>query len=146
MPWKVTEIIEEVSERTEHRADKKIDLRMEFFLGLDEFVSERHFWWANKRATFNSVVGSQIYDLSLSQPSGSIQAGGGISDFAQFDEMILLAADGMTKQLNLVPIIDPVAQLAALNNTTPDTPAAYFIDVQTSLTTLYLQAPANVAQ
>jgi hypothetical protein len=144
--WTVQQIVEEVSKRTERRADQKINLRMEFFLGLDEFVSEQHFWWRKKRGTFQTVIGANMYDLSMSAASGTIQPGGGISDFAQFDEIILLNADGITKQLEIVPILDPVGQLVAIKNTVQDVPAAFFIDPQISPTTVVFQAPASVAQ
>lgn len=144
--WTPSDIITQVQKRTEHRADNKIDMFAEFYWGLDEYCSEQHFWWRHKRFSFTSVVGSQIYDLSATTASGGIQPAGGVSDFAQFEEMILLQADGKTRQANLVPIIDPVAQLTSINNSVQDVPSGYFIDVNTSPTTFYFQAPASVAQ
>src|SRR6266404_118412 len=130
MPWTVTQIIEQVSKRTERRADSKIDLRMEFFLGLDEFILENHFWWALKRGSFSTVIGSQIYDLALSAAVNSIQAGGGIPDFGQLDEVIIPTPTGTStnsaKPTVLTPVFDPAAQLQILQNTIPDAPAAYF--------------------
>src|SRR5690242_3559918 len=159
MPWSVTAIVDEVSKRTEHRADTKIDMRMEFFLGLDEFLLEQHFWWALRRTNFNTVVGSQVYDLALSQAEGTdfngnlIRPGGGITDFGQLDEVILPQPPGVSpstppnssQPVVLTPIFDPGAQLQALQNTVQGAPAAYFIDPTTSLTALILNAPCNTA-
>lgn len=137
--WTVTQLVEAVSKRTERRADTKIDLRMEFFLGLDEFVIEKHYWWGKKRFNFTTQIGVNTYDISSRQF-------GSVSDLGQLDELILLNADGTTKALDLTPIIDPVGQLQAIQNGVPNTPAAYFLDTNAPLSTLRLQAPASVAQ
>lgn len=155
--WTVTQIVEEVSKRTERRADTKIDLRAEFFWGLDEFLLETHFWWGKKRGNFSTVVGSQVYDLALSAQAGTdfqgnpIQPGGGITDFGQLDEVFIpnppgtspLTPPNTVQPTNLIPIFDPGAQLQAIQNPVQDNPAAYFIDPNISLTALTLQAPAN---
>lgn len=153
MPWTKQQIIDYVNKRTENRAATKIDLSIEFWLAVDQFVTSRRYWWTKKRFTFTTVIGSQIYDLSLSAASGNTQPGGGLTDYAQLERLILLpptgqpiVVNGIPNTTDLTPIFDPAGQLAAINNPVQDLPRAYFIDVQTSLTTLYLQAPANVAQ
>lgn len=139
MGWTVTELVGAVSKRTEHRADTKIDLLMEFFLGLDEFAIEKHYWWRKKRFNFTTQVGVGSYDIST-------EALGNVQDLGQLDELILLNADGITKALDLTPIIDPIAQLQAIQNNVPSPPSGYFLDINASLSTLRLQAPASVAQ
>jgi hypothetical protein len=130
---------------------------MEFFLGLDEFLLESHMWWAKRRASFNTVVGCQVYDLALSAAAGTdfqghlIQPGGGITDFGQLDEVIIpqppgtspLTPPNTVRPVFLTPIFDPGAQLQAIQNSVSDSPSAYFIDSNISLTALTLQAPAN---
>jgi hypothetical protein len=158
MGWSVTQIVQEVSRRTEHRADKKIDLRMEFFLGLDEFLLENHFWWAKKRFMFQTVVGSAVYDLALSAAGGTdnngnpIQPGGNITDFGELDEIVTpsnsiqspLTPPNQQLPCELVALFDPAAQLQAVYNTQQDQPSAYFIDTSTSPTALRFQAPCNM--
>lgn len=152
MPWTVQQVVEYASKRTERRADSKIDLKMDFFLALDEFCLERHFWWLKKRFVFNTVIAANQYDLSATAANGNIQPGGGLTDYAQLDELIMLpptgpaVINGIPQTTRLTPIFEPDAELAALNNTTSDVPSAYFIDTQTSLTTLVLQAPANAVR
>jgi len=137
--WSVTQIVEQVNRRTENRASKLIDLRMEFFLALDEFCNEQHFWWRKKRSSFTTAINTQSYDLSVA-------AGGSSPDLVELDEMILLNADGVTVAAELIPLFDPQQILAATVQNVQDTPASYFIDPKTSIWTLFLQAPANVAQ
>ena len=133
--WKVTQLIDHVSKRTQNRANNKIDLRMEFFLALDEFTAEEHYWWRKKRATFSTIIGNNSYDLSVKA-----------ADFAQFDSAFLIKPDGMTVDKELIPITGASGQIKASLNTVQDVPASYFIDTNTSPQTLMLQAPASIAQ
>lgn len=137
--WTVGALVQRVQKRTENRANKLIDMNMEFFLALDEFCLDQHFWWRKKRGSFTTAIGTQSYDLSAA-------AGGTNPDLVELEEVILMNADGITVQAELNPIVDPQAQLAALLNTVQDTPSAFFIDPSTGLQTLILQAPPNVAQ
>ena len=68
--WTVSQIVQEVDGRTEGRASNKknFNMRMEFFLGLDEFCQEKHYWWRHKLFSFQTVVGTLSYDLSSNQP------------------------------------------------------------------------------
>jgi hypothetical protein len=138
MPWTVTQIVTEVQKRTENRANSLIDMNMEFLLALDEFCQEQHFWWRKRRGSFTTAIGTQSYDLS--------NVGSKPTDFVEIDEAYLINADGVTVENELIPVIDNEAQLAATLNTVQDTPSSFFIDTQTSPTTLFLQAPSSVAQ
>jgi hypothetical protein len=136
MAWQVGDIVNQVIARTQNLADGKFDMRTEFFLGLDEFCNERHFWWRKKRFTFPSIVGTASYDISALAP-----------DFAgEIEDLFLLNADGTTIERILQPIVTPLGEIAAINQTVQDTPAAYLLDVTTSLFTIRLQAPSNVNQ
>src|SRR5271169_2813576 len=134
--WSVTQLIAEVQKRTENRAANKMDLRMEFFLALDQLCNEQHFWWRKRRGQFSSVVGQTTpYDISINNP-----------DFAELDEAILMNADGVTVEKQLQHITDSGQQLQMLLNNVQDTPACIFVDTETSYQNFYFQAPANVAQ
>jgi hypothetical protein len=63
----VSAIVAQVMGRTEGRAVNKgqFNPRMEFWLGLDELLSEKHYWWARKVFSFATVIEQQNYDLSL---------------------------------------------------------------------------------
>ena len=62
----VSQIIKQVQARTENRTVNKpdYDILMEFFLGLDEFCQEKHYWWRRKASSFQTSVGQSTYDLS----------------------------------------------------------------------------------
>lgn len=135
MSFKVQDIVQNVNKRTEGRAGTKMDLRMELFLAIDELCLDRHWWWVNKRFVIPAVVGQASYDLSSVAP-----------DFTEFDEVYLINADGVTIGNSMYPIFDKKAQTACILSTVQDTPAAYFIDTETSLQTMHLQAPSNVNQ
>lgn len=136
MAWQVGDIVNQVNARTQSLADGKFDLRYEFFLGLDEFTNKRHFWWRKKRFVLPLIVGTASYDFSALAP-----------DFCgEFEEIFLINPDGVTIGARLLPILEPEGEVAAILNIVSNTPAAYLLDVTTSLTTLRLQAPSNVAQ
>src|SRR5690242_4024659 len=122
MPWTVSQLVNQVDKRTERRASPKIDLRMEFFLALDEFVNDQHFWWRRKRAQFTAAIGTAAYDLAA---TGGTDAN--VQDLGQIDSMFLVNADGtISDDGEITPIFDPLAQAQAVLNTVQDTPSAAF--------------------
>lgn len=64
--WTVSQIVDQVMGRTQNRASNKpkFDPRMEFWLGLDEFCQEKHYWWRRKMFSLATIIGTQNYDLS----------------------------------------------------------------------------------
>lgn len=51
--------------RTQNLAANRpgFNIQDEFWLALDEFCGEKHFWWRRKAASFQTVAGQQEYDL-----------------------------------------------------------------------------------
>lgn len=135
MAWSVTQLVAEVQKRTENRAANKLDLRMEFFLALDELCNEQHFWWRKRRASFTTEVGKASKDISTIAP-----------DFVELETALLFNADGVTVERELHHITDSAQQLQMLLNNVQDTPACVFVDTETSYQNLNFQAPSNVAQ
>jgi len=64
--WSVTQIVDQTLGRFENRPSGKgkFDPRMEFWLGLDEFCQEKHYWWRRKAFSFATVIGTKSYDLA----------------------------------------------------------------------------------
>lgn len=136
MAWQVGDIVNQVNARTQSLADGKFDLAYEFFLGLDDFVNEKHFWWRKKRFVIATIVGTASYDFSALAP-----------DFCgEIADIFLINTDGVTIERRLEPILTPEGEVAAVLNNVPNYPAAYLLDVSTSLFTLRLQAPSNTTQ
>lgn len=133
----IQDIVQQVSKRTNKAADQKLNLRVELFLALDEFCLEQRFWWRRKDAIIQLVADQAEYDLSQADVA---------PQFAQFDKVYLVDANGVDIHCSLTPLFDPKAQLASILNTTSAVPASYFIRVATSPQTLRLQAPSSVAQ
>lgn len=135
----IQDIVAQVSGRTNHAADRKLNLRVELFLALDEFCLEQRFWWRHKDLVLQLVTGQAEYDLSAIAPQ-----------FAQFGKDVYLVDAGGTQiqspDCPLTPLFSPRAQLAAILNTTNSLPASYFIRIATSPQTLRLQAPSSVDQ
>jgi hypothetical protein len=109
--WSVTQIVTQVMGRTENRASgkKNFDPRMEFFLGLDEFVSEKHFWWRRKSFSLSTIVGELKYDLS-SNGTGQANAG----DCVEIEEMFVINSSPQYWPWGVPPHFDARDQVAAL--------------------------------
>lgn len=136
MAWTVSQIVAEVQQRTQNIAANKMNLRMEFFLALDQLCNKQHFWWRKRRASITTIVGQAgPYDISGNAP-----------DFVELETALLMNADGITVERELHHITDPGQQLQMLLNNVQDTPACVFVDTQTSYQNLCFQAPSNVAQ
>jgi hypothetical protein len=107
--WTVTDIIKQVMGRTENRASGKpnFDLRMEFFLGLDEFVQERHYWWRRKMFAFQTIIGQASYDLS--------QLGtGNAPDLSEIEEIFVVNAAPQFWPYSVTPEFTAREQVAAI--------------------------------
>lgn len=136
MSWQVGDIVAQVIQRTQNRTDSGIDLRQEFFLALDQFCNNRRFWWRKKDFILPLVVGTPSYDFSALAP-----------DFCgQFQDVYLLNPGAGSIAGQLTPLINDEDLICAKTNIVADQPAGYLLDVTTSLFTLRLQAPSNVAQ
>lgn len=87
--WMAPQIISQVMGRTENRAMGKpgFDPRVEFWLGLDEFCQEKHYYWRRKTFSFQTTPGVQSYDLSS---NGTSQANAG--DLAEIEEIFCVNA------------------------------------------------------
>jgi len=59
---------------------------MDFFLGLDEFVQEKHYWWRRKAFSLATQAGAQAYDLS--KPVN--QGGAGAADLVEIEELFVV--------------------------------------------------------
>lgn len=88
-PWTVGQIVKQVMGRTEGRASgkKDFDPRMEFWLGLDEMVQERHYFWRRKTFSLQTEIGTQNYDLS-SNGTGQANA----PDLVEIEEIFVVNA------------------------------------------------------
>ena len=104
-------MVQQVSGRTEGRADNKdnFDPRMEFWLGLDEFCQERHYWWRRKATSFAVQVGVQTYDLS-SNGTGQANA----PDCVEIEEMFIVNANPQLWPYNVSPELTAREQIASL--------------------------------
>lgn len=65
---KKAEIILHVQDRTEHKADNRIDFGVALELRLQKFVKEKEFWWRRAIASFPTVAGEALYILSAQNP------------------------------------------------------------------------------
>lgn len=136
MAWQVGDIVQQVTQRTQNKLDSGIDPRQEFFLALDQFCNFKRFWWRKKDFILPLLVGTASYDFSTLAP-----------DFAgEFEHVYLLGPDGSSIRCALDPILTDGGLISAKTNTVPNTPNSFLLDVTTSLFTLRLQAPSNVAQ
>jgi hypothetical protein len=106
--WSVSQIVKQVLGRTENRAANKpnFDPRTEFFLGLDMFAQEKHFWWRRKVASLQTIVGQQAYDLS--QPNV------GAGDLVEVEEMFIVNAAPQLYPYCVHPELDARSQIVAL--------------------------------
>ena len=104
--WKCSEIVKQVVGRTENRTTNKpnYNINMEFFMGLDEFVQEKHYWWRRKAASFATVPGQISYDISMAEF-------GNAGDAVEIEEMFVV---------NAAPMIVNVA--SAINQAPPLVP------------------------
>jgi hypothetical protein len=127
--WTVSQIVTQVMGRTENRAanKKNFDPRIEFFLGLDEFCQEKHYWWRRKSFSLATVPGQQNYDLSASASTLSANA----PDCVEIEEMFVINANPQYWPWGVPPHFaarDQVAALYGQNNivgTVPQT--GYFM-------------------
>jgi hypothetical protein len=67
--WTASQIIAQVNGRTENRAMNKpnFNIQMEFWMALDEFCGERHYWWRRRSFSMATIVGQQSYDLNVNE-------------------------------------------------------------------------------
>lgn len=107
--WTVSQIVQQVMGRTENRASKKpnFDPRMEFFLGLDEFCQEKHYWWRRKMFSFQTTIGQQNYDLSQLTT-------GNAPDLAEVEEMFVVNAAPQFWPYSVPPAFNPSQQVGAV--------------------------------
>lgn len=110
--WKVSEIIQEANGRTENRAANKpnFNTNMEFFLGLDEFCMEKHFWWRRKAASFQTAVNQQTYDLSKSIAQGGANA----PDAEEIEEAFIVNGTPLQHPKRVRPDFSPKRVIASL--------------------------------
>lgn len=129
--------------RTENRASGagKPDWFMEFWQALDEFTTEKHYWWRRKSASFQTVIGQQDYDLS-SDATGSANA----PDCEEIEEAFVVNADPQCHPKHVNPLFSARQVLAAIYGTAvqpePIPHSGYFI-VPGEFQQLSLAAPAQ---
>lgn len=58
------DIISHAQDRTEHKADFKINFETELELRISKFVMQKHFWWRRKVFKFQTVANQPLYDFS----------------------------------------------------------------------------------
>ena len=107
--WKCSEIVKQVVGRTENRTTNKpnYNINMEFFMGLDEFVQEKHYWWRRKAASFATVPGQISYDISMAEF-------GNAGDAVEIEEMFVVNAAPSTIPLSVNPKFTPRQQIASM--------------------------------
>jgi hypothetical protein len=107
--WTVTQIVDQVMGRTQNRATNKpkFDPRMEFWLGLDEFCQERHYWWTRKMMSFATQIGVQNYDLSGTTT-------GNAPDLAEIEEMFVVNASPQFWPYSVPPQFTARQQIGAV--------------------------------
>jgi|ERR1019366_6686854 hypothetical protein len=112
--WTVSQIIKQVSLRYENRnvGNNKPDPRMEWFLALDEFCQEKHFWWRRKAFSQATSVGQQTYDLSLTG-AGNANAG----DLAEIEELFVVNAAPQYWPCSVNPEFTAREQIGAIYGT-----------------------------
>ena len=133
MPHSITEIIVAVNKRTENRGEKKLDMRLEFWMALQEFCRENHFWWRHKTARFSTVLNTASYDLTA-------DSGANADDL---DEIIrVFRIDSATDKAEIYPILREEDQIAAYETATSAAPTSYFLTGAVPQT-LRLGAPAD---
>lgn len=83
--WTVTQLVQQSLGFFENRPANKgtFDPRMQFFLALDRFVQEKHYWWRRKTATLTTLIGVAAYDLS--DPNGA-----NAPDCVEIEEMYIV--------------------------------------------------------
>lgn len=109
--WSVQKIVNQVNGRSENRATNKpnFDILMEFFLALDEFCGEKHYWWRRKAASFQAQVGVQSYDLSTNS-TGSANA----RDAVEIEEAYIVNASPFLYPKMVHPAFTARQQIAAM--------------------------------
>lgn len=145
--WTVTKLIAQVNGRTENRASNRrnFDMQMEFFLGLDEFCQEKHYWWRRKVASLQTVIGQQTYDLSTTAEPNPIDAG----DCEEIEEMYAINAAPVFRTQMVHPRFNARQQLAAIYGVQiPESsllpPAGYFIQPGGFQELVFSQPPQEV--
>jgi len=131
--------------RTEQRAANKkgFDPRMEFFLGLDEFCGEKHWWWRRKAFSLQTIVGQPQYDLSANG-TGAANA----PDCIEIEEMFVINAQPQYWPWGVPPHFTARDQIAALygNNqiagTVPQT--GYFMALAGFQELVFMNPPTTV--
>lgn len=95
--------------RTENRAQNKLNFNpaMEFFLGLDEFCQERHYWWRRKMFSFATAIGTQTYDLSA-------EGTGNAPDLVEIEEMFVVNSNPQFWPYNVPPEFTARQQVGAV--------------------------------
>jgi hypothetical protein len=107
-PRTVTQIVLMANQRTQNLAAKKLDVNAEFWLGMDEFCGEKHYWWRRKLASFTTVIGTQTYDLTVAAPTGP-----GAIDLEEIEEMFVVNSTVQCSPGNVRPAFYARDQIAA---------------------------------
>lgn len=136
MALQVDQIIEQAHNLAEHRVDQtKLDLRIEFFLAIQELLHENRFWWAERTARFTTVYNTAVYDLSSAS----------LANRDDVEEVILVYnVVNSANPAELTPILDRAEQMAALEAATPAPPSTWMVDLG-NWPSLRLGAPADGA-
>jgi hypothetical protein len=143
--WTVTSIVTQAHGRTENRATNKknFDPVMEFFLGLDAFCSEKHYWWRRKAFSLQTQAGVLKYDLS-SNSTGSANA----PDCVEIEEMFVVNANPQYWPWGVPPQFTARQQIAALygnNVIAGQVPqAGYFMALAGFQELIFMQPPTQV--
>lgn len=144
--WSVSQIVNQVMARTEYRAqgNKKPDARMEFFLGLDEFCQEKHYWWRRKAFSLKTIVGQTQYDLSTNTTAG----GANSPDVVEIEEMFVINANPQYWPWGVPPHFSARDQVAALfgqNNIVGTVPqSGYFMALAGFQELVFMNPPTQV--
>lgn len=143
MGYTVEQIIEQVNKRTDNKAARRFDLRIELFAAIDEFCIEKHFWWRRKYSGFSTGIGTQSYDLTNAQVANPVA-----NDLQEIDDIVavtpVVPSGGIpyNKTHHLKPILTTEGIVAAMNPSGNVCPGDYMIAPGT-LRTIQLAAPAD---
>lgn len=135
MALQVSEIVEIVQKKVEHRGEKLIDFTAEFWLMLQEMLHENRFWWAHKTAAFNTAASTATYDLSSASLFTQT-----VVCFEQIESVWRVTSP--TDFASLEPILQDTDKIRALENTTAEIPVRWMKEPE-SWNVLRLGGPAS---
>lgn len=142
MSLAIAEIIKAAHNQTERKVDQsKLDLRLELALGVQEYLTENRFWFAEKTARFSTQVGVAVYDLS----STAVASVSDLSEVIRMYNVINapVPTQFSTEDSEIVPIFNRADQIGALENTTNAPPSGWMPAMSGNPNEIRFQAPCD---